>query len=1546
MAGQESPPTSEVDEDEVEGVPFDRGRSVMSLLWPLLEMSLICLFWWDPITLTCVLGSCIAVMKLFGWMHSWWMHLRLACLVSNWHRSSLRARMKSKGIKFRPRPCPPRLVVLPCRLMVLSGVMMSMMSVAMAGAVPVVPPVTWVEAQRGVRGLLDPPKPTPKKSPDPVLNPPDPTADGEGEDDEVNQLLDAEDVADLNAFDIKVGLESTSPRCHCCSPFPKEGCLDCSTECSSSSGSSCLSDQLDWEDAEAHIAFQPSLDLRMDDLNERSFGPLAFMAKAVHYFAWSMIDDNPSFGPLGLLADELHQKAIVDTGASLTISPHREDFVEYQEVGAGRVIKGLKAGAQVVGTGVVHWQAEVNGKVVDLKLRALHVPESSERLLCPQQLKREHSVKLKPFEIDDGWIRMEFPEGVLDCHFNASNLPVMNISTPLEMSGGLKALNACVTMEKNQNLTVAQKELLKWHCKLGHISLQRVQKLIKTGALGDSPKLKAAANLDLDKHPMICGSCAFGKAKKRTRRSKTNKNSDGMEKLLSKDVTIPGQRVSMDHFTVSTPGRLFNSRGREPVDKMYKGGVIFVDHASSFVFIVPVVNFTAGEALRAKREFEKEFSSMGITAVNYHTDNGVFTSVEFQDELAKLGQDMTFSGVGAHHQNAVAERAIGTTVSLARTMMLHAKMRWPKAVTTKLWPMAMKHAEFLVNHVPNLNNVCPMDVVMRTFTPRDILKHAHVWGAPTYVLDPQLQDGHKIPKFDPRSRRGLHLGWSPKHAASVPLVLNLRTGNVSSQFHVVFDDWFSTVSTEELSTDEPLDGELWTDLLMNERFQFMFDETDAMELDDEWLTEMERQERHEQASARVRARMPAPVRIEDNVPPGQAPRIPAPQEPVLDVPPTGQGVPEAALPQQQREQPAQREPQQQQPQQQREPPPASPRKLRQGSRVKPGTFKGMTGRLAMLLAASNAPIMSLAKSCVGSPAAHLALAGFDAVTETFDCVDYISFKAMATTRVKSKKGNDPDFPTFHQAMMRPDAEEWKEAMKEELQTLIKLKTWTVVSREEAVRKGKKVIKSTWAFRQKRSPDGLPTKKKARCCVRGDQQDENVDYFESYSPVVQWSSVRLMLVLSIVHGLETRQVDYVNAFAQADLNKDVFIEMPPGFEHNNQVDCVLKLNKSLYGMSESPLLFFELLKSNLLALDFEQMSHIDPCLFIHKKAICLTYVDDCLWFGPDGAALDALIKKMKEERGMDLKVESNDVSAFLGIQFKREGDTIELKQVGLIDKVIEATGLQDANSCVTPADPKPLGKDVNGEDMKEEWSYASVVGMLLYLSGNSRPDISFAVSQAARFTHSPKQTHAKAVKKIVRYLKGTRDKGLIFRPTGDWKVDCYVDADFCGLWGSEDPDDPVVAKSRTGYIIMLAGCPLLVRSVLQSETSVSTMMAEYVALSTAMRDMLPLKRLVETISKVVTGDEKVKVTTLSDVFEDNNGALTVATLPKITPQSKFFAVKLHFFREHVKTDSNPKGEIHIKKIETTNQLADLQTKGLVEAKFVPLRNKLMGWDLVP
>ena len=1502
------------------GVPFDRGR-LFACLWPppmcvvwLFDVLMLlsrCLVWNFPLEMLMVFGVLCLVMKLNDCLMNWKHHFVLASVISDWHRAGLKSRMKKKGLKPRSRPLPPPLVALPCKLMVLTAVMMSSWSVAMAGPVFLAPPVTWVEAGAGVRGLVHPWAPfltKPRKPPDPSV----PSRAGEGEEAEdplsndsaggVNPLSEA-DVKEIENFRIERGpCVEQETGCHC-------------EECKAVNPSPSL-----WDDLSKHVQ-------------------CCFISPVME-----------SFGPIGLMDVKDKMEAIVDTGASICVTPFADDFESLEMDSGKHVLKGLSKGCAIKGRGIVHWKLEVGGKTVVLKLRALLVPECEHRLLCPQQVVKEHQPKIPPATIEEECVKFVFKEGVVECPCNDSNLPVVKLCTEKEAALNLRAMHFCVTQEANQNLNVAQKELLKWHCRLGHVSFQRVQMLMRAGALGDHPKVRAAAKLDLDKDPFICGSCAFGKAKRKASRPKTIKGKDWKpapvaEKVLSKETLFPGQKVSMDHFIVSTPGRLWTSRGSESHDRMFKGGVIFVDHASGYVFVSPVVNFTAGEALRAKREFEAEMASMGVTVLKFHTDNGVFTSAEFQDELARNNQGLTLSGVGAHHQNAVAERSIGTVTSLARTMMLHAKLRWPKAVSTKLWPMAMKQAEFMVNHVPDLNNSCPMDRVTGSFVPRTLLKNVHVWGCPSYVLDPKLQDGHKIPKFDPRSRKGLNLGWSPKHASTVPMILNLLTGSCSPQFHVVFDDWFSTVSTEDKLDDDSVESEEWTQLFVNDRIQVDFDSEGDVELADEWLSEAERMEKHQRAVARVQARQPVPVMTigSDNVPSASE----SPVDPVLPTPKpvfvpepekAPMPVPPPAVP---TDEAKQREPTES-PRRKKAPQTPKQRELpqRTGRAKPPGFFKGMVA--AAMMAVTNGPLVQLAVSSVGNPLAHACFAGFDVVTETFDVVDCVSFQAMMA-KTKGKKGDDPDYPSLEQAMLRPDWHEWKAAMDEEIRVLTELGTWTVVPRSVAIAKGAKIGKATWALRQKRSPSGEPTHKKSRLCFRGDLLTKGVDCaFDNFAPVVQWSSVRLMLILSIVHGLETRQVDYVNAFAQADLDREMFMEVPKGVEHMNDFPVVLQLHKSLYGLTDAPLLFFEMLKKNLAGVGFKQLDHVDPCFFVHKNAICLTYVDDCLWFGRDGKQLDALIAEMQKK--MELKVESTDVSDFLGIRFTRKGDTIELKQDHLIAKVMEATGMSDCESKGTPAEAKPLGKDKDGPDHSESWSYPSVVGMLLYLAGNNRPDIAFAVHQAARFTHAPKQSHAKAVKRIVRYLQGTKDKGLVFKPTNDWKVDCFVDADFCGLWGSEDPNDPVVTKSRTGFVIMLAGCPLLWVSKLQTETSVSTMMAEYVALSSAMRELLPLKRLVKKVAKFVSGDSHVKVTTLSDVWEDNNGALTVATMPKVTPQSKFFAVKLHFFREHVKTEHNPEGEVHIRKVRTSKQLADIFTKGLVEDKFNPLRDRLMGWDL--
>ena len=278
-------------------------------------------------------------------------------------------------------------------------------------------------------------------------------------------------------------------------------------------------------------------------------------------------------------------------------------------------------------------------------------------------------------------------------------------------------------------------------------------------------------------------------------------------------------------------------------------------------------------------------------------------------------------------------------------------------------------------------------------------------------------------------------------------------------------------------------------------------------------------------------------------------------------------------------------------------------------------------------------------------------------------------------------------------------------------------------------------------------------------------------------------------------------------------------------------------------------------------------------------------------------------------------DEGEVGDFLGIRIEKTAQhSFHLTQTGLINKVITAAGMDDCNTAITPATRTPLGTDKLGPAFNEKWKYSEIMGMLMFLATNFHPDIAYAVHQCARFTHCPRASHATAIKRILRYLKGTRYKGLFFNPTDDLKVDCYVDTDFAGLWEVEDNQDPLCVKSRSGYLLTFMGCPFSWMSKLQTQVALSTMEAKYIALSLAMRELIACQALLkEVYSFVLHGHKKasgkesnqVSYNIVSCTFgelprslahEDNEAWL--ATMPRKSPRIKHIAIPYHFFWSQV------------------------------------------------
>ena len=282
----------------------------------------------------------------------------------------------------------------------------------------------------------------------------------------------------------------------------------------------------------------------------------------------------------------------------------------------------------------------------------------------------------------------------------------------------------------------------------------------------------------------------------------------------------------------------------------------------------------------------------------------------------------------------------------------------------------------------------------------------------------------------------------------------------------------------------------------------------------------------------------------------------------------------------------------------------------------------------------------------------------------------------------------------------------------------------------------------------------------------------------------------------------------------------------------------------------------------------------------------------------------------------------------------------MSQPFLIDRIIKAVGFDMATTKGVrdnvPASYPLLNKDEQGPPKKDKWKYRGLVGMLGYLQGTSSPDISMSTHQFARFNNDPKLSHERALKKIVRYLLDTKNEGIVFRSDLSKGLECYIDADFAGGWKDGDHDSPESVLSRTGFVIMYAGCPITWGSRMQTEIALSTTESEYIALSTAMREVIPFMGLMKEIAELfglLTSKPVFKCT----VWEDNNSCITVATAPKFTPRTKHIAIKYHHFRSFV---SN--GSIVINPIDTSEQLADILTKPLQAKSFCYLRGKLQGW----
>ena len=343
------------------------------------------------------------------------------------------------------------------------------------------------------------------------------------------------------------------------------------------------------------------------------------------------------------------------------------------------------------------------------------------------------------------------------------------------------------------------------------------------------------------------------------------------------------------------------------------------------------------------------------------------------------------------------------------------------------------------------------------------------------------------------------------------------------------------------------------------------------------------------------------------------------------------------------------------------------------------------------------------------------------------------------------------------------------------------------------------------------------------------------------------------------------------------------------------------------------------------------------MFYRGKILYVLYTDDTIITGPSDKLIDQAITAIKST-GLTVTDEGT-IEDFLGVNITRTNqNTIHLHQPHLIDQILSDLHMEDTTSGkeIPAQSSHILSRHTKSSNHDQSFNYRSILGKLGYLEKGSRPDIAYIVHQCARFSVLPKIEHAKAVRWLAKYLKNTKNTGMILQPDLSRGLELYVDADFAGNWDPEETHDIDTSRSRHGYAVKFGNFLIQWKSQLQREIALSTTEAEYTGLSYAIREIIPIIDLLEEI-QCYHNLPNVKPKSYLKVFEDNAGAIEIATNHKYRPRTKHLNIRLHHFRKYIES-----GKIVIEKIPTASQQADIFTKPLLIEQFQSLRKMLLSW----
>lgn len=496
--------------------------------------------------------------------------------------------------------------------------------------------------------------------------------------------------------------------------------------------------------------------------------------------------------------------------------------------------------------------------------------------------------------------------------------------------------------------------------------------------------------------------------------------------------------------------------------------------------------------------------------------------------------------------------------------------------------------------------------------------------------------------------------------------------------------------------------------------------------------------------------------------------------------------------------------------------------------------------------------------------------------------------------------------TLNEALQSAQADEWRAAMKAEVDTLLHNETWTL----EPLPEGRRALSGKWVFKIKKDQQGRIIKHKARWVVRGFEQRDGVDLQETFATVVKATTFRVLFALVAINDWELHQMDVKGAFLYGDIQEDVYVQQPEGFDLGQGV-CHLR--KALYGLKQSPRVWYHALKNSLESVGFRRIES-DHSVFLWEEGqvIVVAYVDDLLIAGPN---LDA-IKTVKDELRRSYEMNNlGECSTFLNIRVTRDRNRrrIKLDQEAFATAILKRFGLDQCKAARTPMDTGlNLVASKEKATREETMEYQRMVGSLMYLMCETRPDIAFAVSTLSRYLDNPGAAHLAAAKRVFRYLQGTKAFGIRYEVSGG-RLLGYSDSDWAG-----SRDD---RKSTSGHIFLFGGGPISWSSKRQSVVATSTTEAEYIAAALATKEAVWLQTLLRELGESGSDIDHVRLRM------DNTGAIALTKNPEFHQRTKHMDVRWHYIREQVDI-----GKIEIEYTQTSQMVADGFTKPLNATKF--------------